>query len=103
LKATSKIVMPNEEIVALEYSREEGFLDKSKEAFEDWRPYENVTQAMVSPLKKEDNNRSASDILGLQKTTPFKGNDNSELFSLNNSNQMNSKIHNSTIMLNFSL
>lgn len=59
---------------------------------------------MVSPIKADDNNRSASDILGLHKTTPLKPAETSEIFSLNTSNnQMNSKIHNNTLLLNFSL
>ena len=102
-KVSSKLAMPNEEIV-LEYSREEMLNDK--EPFDDeWKPHENVTQPMVSPLKNsKDYDRSSSDILGLQKTTPLKSNhENSELFSLNTSNHMHSKIHNSTILLNFSL
>lgn len=50
-KTTSKMVLPNEQIVALEYSKEELFAGKEDIATDDWKPYENVTQPMVSPLK----------------------------------------------------
>jgi hypothetical protein len=58
---------------------------------------------MPSPIKNSEANRSGSDFYPLQKTTPLKAQEHSEIFSLNNSNQLNSKIHNSTVLLNFSL
>ncbi len=101
-KSNSKL-FGGQDLVALEYSKEEPLPYSEKELFGSWKPYENVTQPIVSPIRNSRNDKSTSDIFQLQKTTPMKGSEPSELFSLNTSNQMNSKIYNSTFLLNHSM
>lgn len=78
--------------------------------FEEFDRKQNTTQPIISssnlsPLKINQD-KSSTDLLQLQKTNPINksAGDHSELFSLNTSqNAMNSRIQNSTLLINLSL